>query len=105
MAHTVNDALDVIDCAQDKYPRSLTGLRGEALGPDDDVISADEKSGLQILARLHPTVSPVPGQAARYEFEYVRHGTLAYLAALDVFSGHVFGPIEDTTGIAPYRAL
>ncbi len=30
VAHTVNDALDVIDCALDKYLHSLTGLTGVA---------------------------------------------------------------------------
>ncbi len=79
--------------------------QGQLLGPDDYVISADEKSGLQILARLHSTVPPRPGQVGRYEFEYVRHGTLAYLAALDVFSGHVHGRIEATTGIEPFGRL
>src|SRR5512135_2803977 len=79
--------------------------QGEPLEPDDYVLSADEKSGLQVLARLHPTLPPGPRQAGRYEFEYVRHGTLAYLAALDVFSGHIFGRIEDTTGIEPFGHL
>jgi hypothetical protein len=69
------------------------------------VISADEKSGLQVLARQHPTLPPTPGQVGRYEFEYVRHGTVAYLAALEVFSGHIFGRIEDTTGIEPFGRL
>lgn len=79
--------------------------QGEPLEPDDYVISADEKSGLQVLARLQPTLPPGPGQAGRYEFEYVRHGTLAYLAALDVFSGHILGRIEATTGIEPFGRL
>ena len=35
----------------------------------------------------------------------MRHGTLAYLAALDVCSGHIFGRIEDTTGIEPFARL
>jgi len=77
----------------------------QPLGPDDYVISADEKSGLQVLARRHPTQPPAPGQAGHYEFEYVRHGTLAYLAALDVLSGRIFGRIEDTTGIEPFGRL
>ncbi len=71
--------------------------QGQALGPDDYVIAAEEKSGLQVLARLQPTLPPSPGQAGRYEFEYVRHGTLTYLAALDLLSGHIFGRIEETT--------
>jgi transposase len=79
--------------------------RGQALGADEFVICADEKSGLQMLQRMHDTLPPAPGQPGRYDFEYVRHGTLAYLAALDVFSGHVFGRIDDTTGMGPFGLL
>jgi len=78
---------------------------GVPLGPRDCVISADEKSGLQVLTRHHPTVPPIPGQPGRYEFEYERQGTLAYLAALDVFSGRVFGRVDDTVGIVPFGKL
>jgi transposase len=79
--------------------------QGEALEPNEYVISADEKSGLQVLERLHPILPPLPRQVGRYEFEYDRHGTVAYLAALDVFSGQVFGRIENTTGIEPFGRL
>lgn len=78
---------------------------GNPLGPRDYVISADEKSGLQVLARQHPTWPPIPGQPGRYEFEYERQGTIAYLAALDVFSGRVFGRVDDTVGIVPFGKL
>ncbi|MBN2257891.1 MAG: IS630 family transposase [Anaerolineaceae bacterium] len=78
---------------------------GKSLGPRDYVISADEKSGLQVLARSHPTLPPISGQPGRYEFEYERRGTLAYLAALDVFSGQVFGHVDDTVGIVPFGKL
>ena len=74
--------------------------QGRPLGPNDYVISADEKSAIQVLARLHPTLPP-----GRFEFEYQRNGTLAYLAALDVFTGHVFGRIDTTTGIVPFGKL
>ena len=50
-------------------------------------------------------LAPAPGQPGRYEFEYVRNGTLAYLAALDVGSGQVFGRIDATTGIVPFGQL
>jgi transposase len=78
---------------------------GEPLGPRDYVLSADEKSGLQVLARKHPTLPPISGQPGRYEFEYERHGTVAYLAALDVFSGRAFGRVDDTVGIVPFGKL
>jgi hypothetical protein len=48
------------------------------------VISADEKSQLQALLGRHDPVAPGPGRPGLAEFEYQRHGTLAYLAALDV---------------------
>jgi transposase len=79
--------------------------QGQPLGPHDYVLSSDEKSAIQVLARRQTTLPPLPGQSGRYEFEYERNGTLAYLAALDVFSGQVYGCVEDTTGIEPFGRL
>jgi hypothetical protein len=78
---------------------------GQKLGPKDSVISADEKSGLQILRRCHPSRPTVPGQVRQVEFEYERLGTLAYHAALDVFRGKLFGQVVDTTSIATFNQL
>jgi hypothetical protein len=78
---------------------------GEQLGPDDYVISADEKSQLQALARCHPSLMGAPGRAARVEFEYERHGTLAYFGAYDVHHARLMGTIAPTTGIAPFAEL
>lgn len=78
---------------------------GQPLGPHDYVLSSDEKSAIQVLARCQTTLPPLPGQPGRYEFEYERNGTLAYLAALDVFSGQVYGCVQDTTGIEPFGRL
>ena len=39
------------------------------------------------------------------EHEYVRHGALALLAALDVRTGKVFAATSDTTGITPFTDL
>ena len=41
----------------------------------------------------------------RVEHEYVRHGALALLAALDVHTGKVFAATPATTGIAPFMDL
>ena len=41
----------------------------------------------------------------RVEHEYVRHGALALLAALDVHTGKVFASTPATTGIAPFMDL
>src|SRR5882724_7485063 len=46
---------------------------------------------MQALERKHPGRRPAPGRAGRREFEYVRHGTRALLAAFDVKTGRVFG--------------
>jgi transposase len=78
---------------------------GAELGQDEYVISADEKSQLQILSRIHPGLAPGPHRPGRYEFEYERHGTVAYLAAYDVHRAHLMGRVEPTTGIAPFTAL
>jgi len=79
--------------------------QGERLGTDDYVLSADEKSQLQILRRRHPTRTPLPGQAGQVEFEYKRLGTLAYQAALDIQHGTVIGQIVESNGIQTFNQL
>jgi hypothetical protein len=78
---------------------------GVPLGPDDHVLSADEKTSIQARQRCHPTTPPRPGQLARVEHEYKRGGALAYLAAWDVRRGGVIGRCEATTGIVPFGRL
>lgn len=78
---------------------------GEDLGENEYVISADEKSQLQALSRCHPELAAAPGRARRVEFEYERHGTLAYLGAYDVHRAQLMGRIAPSTGIAPFTAL
>lgn len=79
--------------------------QGQLLGSNDYLFSADEKTGIQLLSRPHPTWPPTAGQLGRYEFEYDRHGTLAYLAALNVLTGQVIGRVDDHTGIEPFGQL
>jgi transposase len=78
---------------------------GEELGANEYVISADEKSQLQALSRCHPELAAAPGRARRVEFEYERHGTLAYFGAYDVHRAQLMGRIAPSTGIAPFTAL
>jgi transposase len=75
------------------------------LGGDEYVISADEKSQLQALSRRHPELPPGPGRTRRVEFEYTRHGTLAYFGAYDVHQARLMGRVAPTTGIEPFGAL
>lgn len=51
------------------------------------VIGVDEKPNIQALERLKPTQPMHPGQIARREFEYKRHGTINLLVAFNVFEG------------------
>jgi hypothetical protein len=94
---------------QTKAERVLDLYQGiwnhQALGADDYVISADEKTSIQARLRLHPTLPPQPRQSMRVEFEYERGGALAYLAAWDVRRAKVFGRCETTTGIEPFGHL
>jgi len=78
---------------------------GEALGPADCVLSADEKTSIQARVRRHPSTPPGPRQPMRVEHEYARGGALAYLAAWDVRRGGVIGRCEAKTGIAPCERL
>jgi hypothetical protein len=78
---------------------------GRDLEDDEYVISTDEKSQLQVLSRCHPGLPPAARRPGRVEFEYERHGTVAYLAAYDVHRAHLMGWVEPTTGIAPFTAL
>ena len=57
---------------------------------------------IQARGRCRPTAPGAPGSTpVRVEHEYVRHGALALLAALDVRTGKVFAATPDTTGISP----
>ena len=76
-----------------------------SLGPDDYVISADEKSQLQALSRRHPDVTGGPGRVRRVEFEYVRGATLCSLGAYDVHAARLFGHVAERAGIEPFMAL
>jgi hypothetical protein len=79
--------------------------KGKTLGPNDFVISADEKTSIQARVRCHSSVPPRPGRAMLVEHEYERGGAWAYLAALDVHRAKLFGRCEAKTGIVPFGRL
>ena len=56
------------------------------------VVSTDEMTGVQALERKFPTLTMTPGQAARREVEYIRHGTLCFIVSRDVATGRVVAP-------------
>jgi hypothetical protein len=55
-------------------------------------VSTDEKTGIQAIERLHPTLPTRPGRTERIEFEYRRHGTLCLMANFDVATGRAIAP-------------
>lgn len=57
--------------------------------PNAVVISVDEKTGITARSRKHPDQPGSPGQRTRREFEYIRHGTVSIIAALNVHTGQV----------------
>jgi transposase len=60
-------------------------------------ISTDEMTGIQALGRVAPTKEVKPGQEARREFEYKRHGTQTLICNFHVATGEVVSPtVQDT---------
>jgi transposase len=59
-------------------------------------VSVDEKPGVQALGTTAPDRPPVPGahSSVGRDHEYVRHGTLSILAALDLHTGHMIANVE-----------
>ena len=78
---------------------------GRALGADEYVISADEKTSVQARRRKHRTIPPRSARPMQVEHEYTRKGAWAYLAAWDVHRARIFGRCEHKTGIAPFGRL
>jgi hypothetical protein len=78
---------------------------GNSLGPDEFVVSADEKPSIQARRRKHASLGPAPGRSIRVEHEYFREGALTYLAAWDVHRAKLFGRCEPKTTIAAVDRL
>jgi transposase len=55
-------------------------------------MSTDELTGVQALERKHPGLPLAPGKVSRREFEYIRHGTRAFILSRDVATGQVVAP-------------
>lgn len=61
---------------------------------DGPTFCVDEKTGIGVRTPAAPSQPVAPGQPARREFEYVRHGTAALLAAFCVLTGVVHGIVR-----------
>ena len=55
------------------------------------VESTDEMTGVQALERKHPGLPLSSGHIERREFEYIRHGTLAFIFNFDIATGELVG--------------
>ncbi len=60
-------------------------------------ISTDEMTGIQALEHKYPDKPPLPGQCAKMEFEYVRHGTTSLIGFFDVATGSMEAPYLNQT--------
>ena len=70
-------------------------------------VSVDEKPGVQALGSTAPDLPPAPGKhpGVGRDYEYVRHGTLSILAALDLHSGQLMVNVEPRHRSVEFIAL
>jgi transposase len=80
---------------------------GRQLDPPTDgpTFCVDEKTGIGVRTPAAPSQPVAPGQPARREFEYVRHGTAALLAAFCVRTGRVAGLVRQRHRSAEFIEL
>ena len=71
-------------------PKAVEIIELQLHPPDDGpTFCVDEKTGIGVRTPAAPGRPVAPGRPARREFEYVRHGTAAVLAAFGVLTGTV----------------
>lgn len=54
-------------------------------------------TGVQALEHKYPDKLPLPGQCAKMEFEYIRHGTTSLIGFFDVATGRMEMPYLNST--------
>jgi DDE superfamily endonuclease len=72
---------------------------------DGPTFCVDEKTGIGVRMPAAPSQPAAPGRPARREFEYVRHGTAALLAAFCVGTGVVHGLVRQRHRAAEFVEL
>lgn len=61
------------------------------------VVCNDEMTGVQALERTHPDHPTTPGRERLLEYEYLRHGTLAFIVSFNVTQGGVLSVTSGPT--------
>jgi transposase len=61
------------------------------------ILSYDENPGIQAIGTTAPDLPPVPGEHSciSRDHEYVRHGTVTLMAAIDLLDGRVHGHVVE----------
>jgi len=67
------------------------------------VVCLDEKPNLQVLERAGPVRLMIPGHIEQQEFEYIRHGTVNFLAAMTVHDGQMWAECLERNNGAHFR--
>jgi transposase len=80
-----------------EFEPKLLEIVGLYVHPPDNavVLCVDEKSGIQALDRTQPGLPLRAKRPRTWTNEYVRNGTQALLAALDIATGRVIGHVKD----------
>lgn len=78
------------------FTEKVYDIVGLYLNPPESavVLSVDEKSQVQALARSQPAFPMMPGTPERRTHDYLRHGTTSLFAALNVQDGTVISSIH-----------
>jgi transposase len=89
------------------FEAKLLDIVGLYLQPPDNalVLCVDEKTGIQALDRTQPGLPLRTKRPQTWTNEYVRHGTQALLAALEIASGRVVGHIKNRRTSANFLAF
>lgn len=78
-----------------RFEEKLLDVVGLYMNPPDNalVLCVDEKTGIQALDRTQPMLPLKAGKPQTWSNEYVRHGTRALLASLDISTGEVVAQV------------
>jgi transposase len=78
-----------------RFEEKLLDVVGLYMNPPENalVLCVDEKTGIQALDRTQPMLPLKAGKPRTWSNEYVRHGTRALLASLDISTGEVVAQV------------